>query len=81
MSTYTIETLLQYLNHFSKDFNKVIFEKVILTFDNNSTIIIFKDTVDEKYFIVMSKNNEVMVVKEEISTDFDLQKYISKKFF
>lgn len=73
MSTYTIETLLQYSKHFSNDF-----EEVLLLFPNNSRIKIFKDTVDEKYFIVMSKNNEEMVVKEGVSDDFNLQRYIEE---
>jgi hypothetical protein len=70
MSADTVGNLLQYSKHFSNDF-----EEVVLLFANNSRIKIFKDTVDEKYFIVMSKNNN-KIIKEGVSPDFNLQQYI-----
>lgn len=70
MSADTVGNLLQYSKHFSNDF-----EEVLLLFPNNSRIKIFKDTVDEKYFIVMSKNNN-KIIKEGVSPDFNLQQYI-----
>lgn len=73
MSADTVGNLLQYSKHLSNDF-----EEVVLQFSNNSRIKIFKDTtVNEKYFLIISKNNDKKI-KEGVSDDFNLQRYIEE---
>ena len=72
MSANTVGNLLQYSKHFSNDFGEVV-----LQFPNNSRIKICKDTCDEKYFLIISKNNDKKI-KEGVSDDFNLQRYIEE---